>query len=350
MYCYFFLNPGNLWRDILFSKYFRQIAENCRPKVRTGFLIFKIGKCGDHRQEDLAKFGWSSDGSRTWGKKCGRLPLEEQAERPAIANKTWQAENLDDRLGRTRPTSACYCSSPSGQPTNCGVPFSTLPESTSFIVQLRVPACSPACIPEPFSHCTQYRHCVSQDDDGFKLFTSLVYCASHTAPPAPLKSKRYWKDDSTAWLMDLFEEKFLANSAWTAWHSNNGKKFYWGLRRHFQWPLRALGLKFSSKYIIKCWRNLINWNRSIENPVQVNANAMVWAMFTDLGQDCQGLWHSWRHRQCCSNWLVGGSAQEPVNLEETEEHDAHYSLVMTFFILHIKIFQNSSFSTLSKHS
>ncbi len=33
----------------------------------------------------------------------------------------------------------------------------------------------------------------------------------HTVPPAP-KSKRDWKDDSTALLMDLFEETFLANS------------------------------------------------------------------------------------------------------------------------------------------
>ncbi len=129
-----------------------------------------------------------------------------EADRPAIGLKTWQAEHPDDRLGRTRPTSACHCSSPSGLPTSCGAPFSTLPESTSFIVQLRAPpACSPACIPYPFSHCTQYRHCVSQknslnhiffclshhgtvsrarfpvpDDDGFKFFTSLVHCASHS--------------------------------------------------------------------------------------------------------------------------------------------------------------------------
>ncbi len=31
-------------------------------------------------------------------------------------------------------------------------------------------------------------------------------------PPPPPKSKRDWKDDSTALLMDLFEEKFFANS------------------------------------------------------------------------------------------------------------------------------------------
>jgi hypothetical protein len=45
-------------------------------------------------------------------------------------------------------TSACHCSSPSGLPTNCGAPFSTLLESlTSFTVHLRAHSCSPACIP-----------------------------------------------------------------------------------------------------------------------------------------------------------------------------------------------------------
>jgi hypothetical protein len=39
-----------------------------------------------------------------------------------------------------------------------------------------------------------------------------LFIVPHTAPPAPSKSKRDWKDDSTALLMDLSEEKFLANS------------------------------------------------------------------------------------------------------------------------------------------
>jgi hypothetical protein len=39
-----------------------------------------------------------------------------------------------------------------------------------------------------------------------------LFTMPHTAPPAPPKSKRDWKDDSTALLMDLFEEKLLANS------------------------------------------------------------------------------------------------------------------------------------------
>jgi hypothetical protein len=91
----------------------------------------------------------------------------------------------------------------------------------------------------------------------------------HTAPPARPKSKRDWKDDSTALLMDLFEDKFLP-IAWTSWHSSSGKKNYWGLRRHFHGPLCTLGLKFSPKYTERR-RNLISWNRSVENPAQVNA-------------------------------------------------------------------------------
>ncbi len=39
-----------------------------------------------------------------------------------------------------------------------------------------------------------------------------LFIAPHIAPPAPPKSKRDWKNDFTALLMDLFEEKFLANS------------------------------------------------------------------------------------------------------------------------------------------
>jgi hypothetical protein len=39
-----------------------------------------------------------------------------------------------------------------------------------------------------------------------------LFIVPHTTPPAPPKSKRDWKDDSLELLMDLFEEKFLANS------------------------------------------------------------------------------------------------------------------------------------------
>jgi hypothetical protein len=97
-----------------------------------------------------------------------------EAELPAISHITWQAENPDVLLGRTRQTSACHYSSPSGLPTNCGAPFSTLPESlTSFIFHLRahLPAFSIAI----FSLLT-IRHCVSQKkffQSHFRLSFSL---------------------------------------------------------------------------------------------------------------------------------------------------------------------------------
>jgi hypothetical protein len=39
-----------------------------------------------------------------------------------------------------------------------------------------------------------------------------LFIVPYAAPPAPPKPKRDWKDDSIALLMDMFEEKFLANS------------------------------------------------------------------------------------------------------------------------------------------
>jgi hypothetical protein len=39
-----------------------------------------------------------------------------------------------------------------------------------------------------------------------------LFIVPHTPLTAPSKSKKDWKDDSTALLMDLVEETFLANS------------------------------------------------------------------------------------------------------------------------------------------
>ncbi len=49
--------------------------------------------------------------------------------------------------------------------------------------------------------------------------------------------------------------------------------------------------------------------------------AMVWAMFNDLGQDCQGLWHCWRHGQWCSNWFGGWICAGACQLGGYWEHD-----------------------------
>jgi hypothetical protein len=53
-------------------------------------------------------------------KEEARQTAVREAGLPAISHKTWQAENPDVRLGRTRHISACHCISPSGLPTNCG--------------------------------------------------------------------------------------------------------------------------------------------------------------------------------------------------------------------------------------
>jgi len=65
----------------------------------------------------------------------GAEDVAREAELPTMSHKTWQAENLDVLLGRTRlatvaPFPAC--------PRTAVLRFSTLPESlTSFTVHLR---------------------------------------------------------------------------------------------------------------------------------------------------------------------------------------------------------------------
>jgi len=69
--------------------------------------------------------------------------IAREGDLPAIFHKTWQAEKPDFLLFRTWQTSACHYGSPSGLPTNCDTPFSTLPKSlTSLTVQLPAHLCS----------------------------------------------------------------------------------------------------------------------------------------------------------------------------------------------------------------
>ncbi len=50
------------------------------------------------------------------------------------------------------------------------------------------------------------------DDDGFKLFTSLLLCASHSTSSSTQIQERLEKMILQHCLMDLFEDKFLANN------------------------------------------------------------------------------------------------------------------------------------------
>ncbi len=228
-----------------------------------------------------------TNGSRTWRKRRGRCRATSRSACDPPQNlagrKSWRSVG-------SHPT--CQCSSLSGLPTNCSAPFSILPESlTTFTVHLRVH-------PSAF-----HSHFFSAHNTGtvfLKFFLWITFSSAFlTMEPSqepsflsqmmmgsssslPLFIVPHSISNSTQ-IQERLGRRFYSISwwiclrrsflpiAWTTWHSSSGKKFYWGLRRHFHWPLRALGLKFSPKYT-KCRRNLISWNRSMENLAQVNAN------------------------------------------------------------------------------
>jgi len=114
------------------------------------------------------------------------------------------------------------------------------------------------------------------DDDGFKLFTSLVRCASHSTS----SSTQDWEDDSTALLMNLFEEKFLANNM-NSLTQQQWQEILLRIEEAFPSTLRTLEFKFSAKYT-KCRRNLISWNRSIQS----SAGQCKWPWF----EQCLMIW------------------------------------------------------------
>jgi hypothetical protein len=79
-----------------------------------------------------------------------------------------------------------------------------------------------------------------------------LFIVPHSAPPAPPKSKRDWKNDSTA----LFEEKFLANNM-NSLTQQQWQEILLEIEEAFPFTLHAPGLKFSLNYT-KCGRNLIS--------------------------------------------------------------------------------------------
>jgi hypothetical protein len=142
-----------------------------------------------------------------------------------------------------------------------------------------------------------------------------------TAPPAPLKSKRDWKDDSTAWLMDLFEEKFLANSM------NSLTQQQWQeilLRIEEAFPMTPP--RTWAQVQSKVNKMLKKFNQLKQEHGESGAGQCKWPWF----ERCLLIWG--KTAKACGtaggmdNGIpidsLGGSAQEPVNLEETEEHDA----------------------------
>ncbi len=228
-----------------------------------------------------------TNGTLTWRKRRGRCRARSRSAHNQPQNL---AGGKSRRSARSQPS--CRWSSLSGLPTNCGAPFSTLADSlTSFIVHLRAHSCSPACIPYHFltahiigtvflkkilwiTFSSVFLTMEPSQEPSFLSQMMMVsnsslplFVVPHTEPPAPPKIGKMILRH--CWWICL--RRSFWPIAWTAWHSSSGKKFYWGSRREFHWPLSTLGFKFSAKYT-KCKRNLISWNRSMENPAQVNAN------------------------------------------------------------------------------
>ncbi len=135
-----------------------------------------------------------------------RQTAAREPDRPAIGHKTWQAENPDVLLGRTRPTSACHCTSLPACPRTAALRLALCPSlsrvsSFTFVLQrAHLPAFHSHFLTAHntstvflkknssnhiffglFDHGTFSRaKFPDADDDGFKLFTSLVHCASHS--------------------------------------------------------------------------------------------------------------------------------------------------------------------------
>ncbi len=265
--------------------------------------LLAVGPTARRKHTTFLDLAFRADGgSRTWGKKRGRLPLEKQIG-PRSATKPGRQKIPTFRrlLATGAPLPACprtaalrlaLCPS-----------FSRVSPFTFMLTPAHLPAFHSHFLTAQntgteflklflwitfllfcLSHCIQYRHCISQfsavpltmEPSQEPSFLSLMMMGSssslplftlpHTALPAPPKSTRDWKMILQHCWWICLRRSFLP-IAWTAWHSSNGKKFYRRLRRHFH----SLGLKFRPKYT-KWRRNLIRWNRSMENLTQFNGN------------------------------------------------------------------------------
>jgi hypothetical protein len=139
----------------------------------------------------------------------------------------------------------------------------------------------------------------------------------HTAPPAPLKSKRDWKVDSTALLKDWFEEKFLANSM----NSLAQQEILFRIEEAFPLTPPCTWAQVQSK--------VHKMRKKFNHLKQENGESGVGQCKWPWFERCLLIWG--KTAKACGTAggtdngipidLLGVSAQEPVNLEETEEHD-----------------------------
>jgi len=148
-----------------------------------------------------------------------------------------------------------------------------------------------------------------------------LFIVPHTAHPAPLKSKRDWKDDSTGLLMDLFEEKFLANSM-NSLTQQQWQEILLRIEEAFPWTPPHTWAQVQSKV----HKTQKKFNQLKQENGESGTGQCKWPWF----EQCLMIWG--KTAKACGSAggmdnavpidSVGGSAQELANLEDTEEHDA----------------------------
>jgi hypothetical protein len=147
-----------------------------------------------------------------------------------------------------------------------------------------------------------------------------LFIVPHTAPLPPPKSKRDWKDDSTALLMDLFEENFFANSMNSLTHQ--------------QW--REILIKIEEAFPLtppRTWAQVQSkvhkmrkkFNELKKEHGESGVGQCKWPWF----ERCLMIWGKTAKACTTARGMdngfptdsEGGFVQELVNLEDTEEHD-----------------------------
>jgi hypothetical protein len=145
-----------------------------------------------------------------------------------------------------------------------------------------------------------------------------LFVVPRTVPPAPPKD---WKNDSTALLMDLFEEKFLANSM-NSLTQQQWQEILLSIEEGFPLTPPHTWVQVQCK-VHKMQKE---FNQLKQEHGESSAAQCKWPWF----EQCLTIWGN-TARACgtagsmgngAPTYSVGGSAREPVNWEDIEEHDA----------------------------